>query len=112
MTWLLDYANGDLDPSPPPGRLRQWIRRRKRKPAPQVATFRTYETLRRAIVAGSWCLVGAVLMGVYIALEVVPAIIAEADIRVGKASIVAVSEADANCLEWRQSGKGWKCVRR
>jgi uncharacterized membrane protein YobD (UPF0266 family) len=78
----------------------------------QVVTFRTYELLRRAIVAGTWCLVGAAVMGVYIAFEVVPAIIAEADIRIGKASIVTVSEMDALCLEWRQSGKGWKCVRR
>lgn len=78
----------------------------------QVVTFRTYELLRRAIVAGTWCLVGAAVMGVYIAFEVVPAIIAEADIRIGKASIVTVSKMDALCLEWRQSGKGWKCVRR
>lgn len=78
----------------------------------QVVTFRAYETLRRAIVAGTWCLVGAAAMGVYIAFEVVPAIIAEADIRIGKASIVTASEMDALCLEWRQSGKGWKCVRR
>ena len=112
MSWLADYARGDLDPSPPPGRFRQWLRRRKRRPAPQVATFRTYETLRRVVVAGTWCLVGAAVMGVYIAFEVVPAIIAEADIRIGKASIVTVSEMDALCLEWRQSGKGWKCVRR
>ncbi len=78
----------------------------------QFVTFRTYELLRRAIVAGTWCLVGAAVMGVYIAFEVVPAIIAEADIRIGKASVVAVSEQDALCLEWRHSGKGWKCVRR
>ena len=79
---------------------------------PQVVTFRTYELMRRAIVAGSWCLVGAVVRGVYVAVEVVPAVLAEADIRVGQASVVAVSEIDALCLEWRQSARGWKCVRR
>ena len=30
----------------------------------QVVTFRTYELLRRVIVAGTWCLVGAALMAV------------------------------------------------
>lgn len=78
----------------------------------QVVTFRTYELLRRVIVAGTWCLVGAAAMGVYIAREVVPAWIQESENRVGRASVVAVSEQDALCLEWRQSGKGWKCVRR
>lgn len=112
MSWLLDYANGDLDPSPPPGRFRQWLRRRKRRPAPQVATFRTYETLRRVVVAGTWCLVGAVLMGLYVAYEVVPAWIQESENMVGRASVVAVSQADARCLEWRQIGHGWQCVKR
>lgn len=78
----------------------------------QVVTFRTYETLRRAIVAGTWCLVGAAAMGVYVAREVVPAWIQESENRVGRASVVAVSEADARCLEWRQIGNGWQCVKR
>ena len=51
MSWLLDYANGDLDPSPPPGRFRQWLRRRKRRPAPQVAAQIFWYSLATVVVS-------------------------------------------------------------